>query len=91
MGPGPKGNPQGPKKGPQGPKKGSKKECLVALKYTLSSAVEHMQALCDKNLFALRCEFYVVITDVTSHSSHLTSFSFQICYVLAKRKFINYF
>ena len=31
--------------------------------YTLSSAVEQMQALCDKNLFALRCEFYVVITD----------------------------
>ena len=76
---------------PTGPKKGSKKECLVALKYTLSSAVEQMQALCDKNLFALRCEFYVVITDVTSHLSHLTSFSFQICYVLAKRKFINYF
>ena len=84
MGPGPKGN-------PQGPKKGSKKECLVALKYTLSSAVEQTQALCDKNLFALRCEFYVVITDVTSHLSHLTSFSFQIYYVLAKRKFINYF
>ena len=78
-------------KGTHRAQKGSKKECLVALKYTLSSAVEQMQALCDKNLFALRCEFYVVITDVTSHLSHLTSFSFQICYVLAKRKFINYF
>ena len=78
-------------KGTHRAEKGVQKECLVALKYTLSSAVEHMQALCDKNLFALRCEFYVVITDVTSHSSHLTSFSFQICYVLAKRKFINYF
>ena len=33
--------------------------------YTLSSAVEQMQAFCDKNLFALRCEFYVVIADVT--------------------------
>ena len=50
LGPGPKGNPQSPKKGP---KRVSDREHT----YTLSSAVEQMQELCDKNFFAIRCEF----------------------------------
>ena len=41
-------------KGTHRGQKGSKKE--MTLKYTLSSAVEQMQALCDKSLFALRCD-----------------------------------